>query len=36
LLSLLGIITFFLAKPLVEKKGKPFDTAFAMLSFLRG
>jgi hypothetical protein len=27
LLSLLGIITFFLAKPLVEKKGKPFDTA---------
>jgi MFS family permease len=27
LLSLLGIVTFFLAKPLVEKKGKPFDTA---------
>jgi hypothetical protein len=27
LLSLLGILTFFLAKPLVEKKGKPFDTA---------
>jgi hypothetical protein len=27
LLALLGIITFFLAKPLVEKKGKPFDTA---------
>jgi Major Facilitator Superfamily len=27
LLAVLGIITFFLAKPLVEKKGKPFDTA---------
>jgi MFS family permease len=27
LLSLLGIVTFFLAKPLVEEKGKPFDTA---------
>jgi hypothetical protein len=27
LLAMLGIITFFLAKPLVEKKGKPFDTA---------
>jgi hypothetical protein len=27
LLSLLGIVTFFLAKPLVEKKGKPFDSA---------
>ena len=27
LLSLLGILTFFLAEPLVEKKGKPFDTA---------
>ena len=27
LLSLLGVLTFFLAKPLVEKKGKPFDTA---------
>jgi Na+/melibiose symporter-like transporter len=27
LLSLLGIVTFFLAKPLVEEQGKPFDTA---------
>jgi MFS family permease len=27
LLSLLGIVTFFLAKPLVEERGKPFDTA---------
>jgi MFS family permease len=27
LLSLLGIVTFFLAQPLVEKKGKSFDTA---------
>jgi hypothetical protein len=27
LLALLGIVTFFLARPLVEKKGKPFDTA---------
>jgi MFS family permease len=27
LLAVLGIITFFLARPLVEKKGKPFDTA---------
>jgi MFS family permease len=27
LLSLLGIVTFFLAKPLVEEKGKPFDSA---------
>jgi MFS family permease len=27
LLSLLGIVTFFLAKPLAEEKGKPFDTA---------
>ena len=27
LLALLGFITFFLARPLVEKKGKPFDTA---------
>jgi MFS family permease len=27
LLSLLGIVTFFLARPLVEEKGKPFDTA---------
>jgi hypothetical protein len=27
LLAVLGIITFFLAKPLIEKKGKPFDTA---------
>jgi hypothetical protein len=27
LLSVLGIVTFFLAQPLVEKKGKPFDTA---------
>jgi MFS family permease len=27
LLSVLGIVTFFLAKPLVEEQGKPFDTA---------
>ena len=27
LLALLGIVTFFLARPLVEKKGKPFETA---------
>jgi hypothetical protein len=27
LLAALGVITFFLAKPLVEQKGKPFDTA---------
>jgi MFS family permease len=27
LLSLLGIVTFYLAKPLVEERGKPFDTA---------
>lgn len=27
LLALLGIVTFFLARPLVEKKGKPFDSA---------
>ena len=28
LLALLGIVTFYLARPLVEKKGKPFDSAF--------
>jgi MFS family permease len=27
LLAFLGVITFFLAQPLVEQKGKPFDTA---------
>jgi MFS family permease len=27
LLAVLGVVTFFLAQPLVEKKGKPFDTA---------
>jgi len=27
LLAFLGVVTFFLAQPLVEKKGKPFDTA---------
>ena len=27
LLAILGVVTFFLAQPLVEKKGKPFDTA---------
>lgn len=27
LLAFLGVVTFFLARPLVEKKGKPFDTA---------
>ncbi|HEY2123424.1 MAG TPA: hypothetical protein VGH07_07500 [Chthoniobacterales bacterium] len=27
LLALLGIVTLFLTRPLVEKKGKPFETA---------
>jgi MFS family permease len=27
LLAFLGVVTFFLAQPLVERKGKPFDTA---------